>query len=125
MTTANLRRASDDAAIVGSAMPHEPSSHRRLSVVSNEAVEMTESTAPIHAQTPLPVKRTGLLASLGLGGVARRTLGICLLLVTVFLWTLSNFLASVSYSPKHPVQEKKREQNGRKEKKVLLRRIKS
>ncbi|KAG6175442.1 hypothetical protein E4U24_000386 [Claviceps purpurea] len=98
MTTANLRRASDDAAIVGSAMPNEPSSHRRLSVVGNEAVEMTESTAPIHAQAPLPAKRTGLLASLGLGGVARRTLGICLLLVTVFLWTLSNFLASSIFS---------------------------
>ncbi|KAG6208741.1 hypothetical protein E4U35_008090 [Claviceps purpurea] len=98
MTAANLRRASDDAAIVGSAMPNEPSSHRRLSVVGNEAVEMTESTAPIHAQAPLPAKRTGLLASLGLGGVARRTLGICLLLVTVFLWTLSNFLASSIFS---------------------------
>ncbi|KAG5940272.1 hypothetical protein E4U60_000552 [Claviceps pazoutovae] len=98
MTTANLRRASDDAAIVGSAMSNEPSSHRRLSVVGNEAVEMTESTAPIHAQAPLPAKRTGLLASLGLGGVARRTLGICLLLVTVFLWTLSNFLASSIFS---------------------------
>ncbi|KAG5916154.1 hypothetical protein E4U61_003927 [Claviceps capensis] len=98
MTTAKLRRASDDAAIVGSAMPNEPSSHRRLSVVGNEAVEMTESTAPIHAQAPLPAKRTGLLASLGLGGVARRTLGICLLLVTVFLWTLSNFLASSIFS---------------------------
>jgi solute carrier family 35 protein F5 len=33
---------------------------------------------------------------LGLGGVARRTLGIGLLLIVVFLWTLSNFLASVS-----------------------------
>jgi solute carrier family 35 protein F5 len=33
---------------------------------------------------------------LGLGGVARRTLGIALLLVVVFLWTLSNFMASVS-----------------------------
>ncbi|KAG6291807.1 hypothetical protein E4U46_000774 [Claviceps purpurea] len=117
MTAANLRRASDDAAIVGSAMPNEPSSHRRLSVVGNEAVEMTESTAPIHAQAPLPAKRTGLLASLGLGGVARRTLGICLLLVTVFLWTLSNFLASVSYSPKYPVQEKRG--SGRKEKGVI------
>lgn len=31
-----------------------------------------------------------------LGGVARRTLGIILLLATVFLWTVSNFLASVS-----------------------------
>ncbi|KEZ39700.1 hypothetical protein SAPIO_CDS9651 [Scedosporium apiospermum] len=40
----------------------------------------------------------GLLARLGLGGVARRTLGICLLLVTVFLWTLANFLASSIYS---------------------------
>ncbi len=27
--------------------------------------------------------------------VARRTLGIMLLMVTVFLWTVSNFLASV------------------------------
>jgi len=33
---------------------------------------------------------------LGLGGVARRTLGIGLLLVVVLLWTISNFLASVS-----------------------------
>lgn len=28
-------------------------------------------------------------------GLARRTLGICLLLVVVVLWTASNFLASV------------------------------
>jgi hypothetical protein len=35
-------------------------------------------------------------AGLGLPGMARRTLGILLLLVTVFLWTGSNFLASVS-----------------------------
>lgn len=40
----------------------------------------------------------GLLASLGLGGFARRTLGITLLLVTVFLWTTSNFLASYIFS---------------------------
>lgn len=39
--------------------------------------------------------KSGLRAKLGLGGVARRTLGITLLLLTVFLWTLSNFLASV------------------------------
>jgi solute carrier family 35 protein F5 len=32
----------------------------------------------------------------GVWHVARRTLGISLLLVTVFLWTASNFLASVS-----------------------------
>ncbi|KAG8159212.1 hypothetical protein KVR01_010873 [Diaporthe batatas] len=40
----------------------------------------------------------GLLASLGLGRFARRTLGITLLLVTVFLWTTSNFLASYIFS---------------------------
>jgi solute carrier family 35 protein F5 len=38
----------------------------------------------------------GMRAKLGLGGIARRTLGIALLLVVVCLWTLSNFLASVS-----------------------------
>ena len=35
-------------------------------------------------------------AGVGLRNVARRTLGIILLLVTVVLWTGSNFLASVS-----------------------------
>jgi hypothetical protein len=38
----------------------------------------------------------GFRAGVGLEGVARRTLGIILLLVTVVLWTGSNFLASVS-----------------------------
>ena len=38
----------------------------------------------------------GFRAGIGLGNVARRTLGIILLLVTVILWTGSNFLASVS-----------------------------
>ncbi|KAK0719796.1 hypothetical protein B0H67DRAFT_574222 [Lasiosphaeris hirsuta] len=41
---------------------------------------------------------SGLRAKLGLLGVARRTLGIILLLVTVFLWTISNFLASYIFS---------------------------
>ncbi|KAL2023931.1 hypothetical protein VTK56DRAFT_708 [Thermocarpiscus australiensis] len=40
----------------------------------------------------------GMRARLGLGGVARRTLGITLLLMVVFLWTLSNFLASYIFS---------------------------
>lgn len=39
-----------------------------------------------------------LKARLGLGGLARRTLGITLLLVTVCLWTTSNFLASYIFS---------------------------
>lgn len=38
----------------------------------------------------------GFRAGIGLNNVARRTLGIILLLVTVVLWTGSNFLASVS-----------------------------
>ncbi|MBE3050436.1 hypothetical protein IMZ48_49670 [Candidatus Bathyarchaeota archaeon] len=45
-------------------------------------------------------KRSGLLHRLGLGRYARRTLGICCLTVTVFLWTLANFLASVR--PRYP-----------------------
>lgn len=40
-------------------------------------------------------KKSGLVNRLGLGGFARRTLGICCLTITVFLWTLANFLASV------------------------------
>lgn len=39
---------------------------------------------------------SGFRAGVGLENIARRTLGIILLLVTVFLWTASNFLASVS-----------------------------
>jgi solute carrier family 35 protein F5 len=44
------------------------------------------------------LKVRGFKASVGLENVARRTLGIFLLLVTVFLWTASNFLASVCWS---------------------------
>lgn len=65
---------------------------------SDEAVEMTASLASSvrdRSLSPSPVPKKGFRTSIGLGGVARRTLGICLLLVTVFLWTSSNFLASV------------------------------
>lgn len=41
-------------------------------------------------------KNMGFRAGVGLENVARRTLGMLLLGVTVFLWTSSNFLASVS-----------------------------
>jgi hypothetical protein len=48
------------------------------------------------------LKPRGFRAGVGLQNVARRTLGIFLLLVTVFLWTSSNFLASVCrYLPQH------------------------
>jgi len=40
----------------------------------------------------------GFRAGVGLQNVARRTLGIFLLLVTVFLWTSSNFLASYIFA---------------------------
>jgi hypothetical protein len=43
------------------------------------------------------LKPKGFKASIGLENVGRRALGIFLLLVTVFLWTASNFLASVSW----------------------------
>jgi hypothetical protein len=41
-------------------------------------------------------KNMGFRAGVGLENVARRTLGMVLLGVTVMLWTSSNFLASVS-----------------------------
>ncbi|KAF4779699.1 hypothetical protein HER10_EVM0005943 [Colletotrichum scovillei] len=44
------------------------------------------------------VRSSGWQAKMGLAGVARRTLGISLLLVTVLLWTISNFLASYIFS---------------------------
>lgn len=43
----------------------------------------------------ISLKPRGFRAGVGLENVARRTLGIFLLSVTVFLWTASNFLASV------------------------------
>lgn len=50
-------------------------------------------------------ERNGLPLSnrknLFLGGIARHTLGIGLLLITVVLWTASSFLASVSPTPYH------------------------
>ncbi|KAM0285999.1 hypothetical protein ACHAQH_001188 [Verticillium albo-atrum] len=58
-----------------------------------------------HAPRALVLNRTipdagplGWRTKLGLDGVGRRTLGIACLLLTVFLWTLSNFLASYIFS---------------------------
>ncbi|KAL8392728.1 hypothetical protein RB595_002787 [Gaeumannomyces hyphopodioides] len=42
--------------------------------------------------------RSGLREKLRVAGFARRTLGIILLIITVFLWTLSNFLTSYIFS---------------------------
>ncbi|KAM3455781.1 hypothetical protein MY3296_002199 [Beauveria thailandica] len=72
---------------------------------SGEALELEEpaaagnvARAPAAAALPHAVSSKSLLANIGLGGYARRTLGICLLIVVVFLWTLSNFLASFIFS---------------------------
>ncbi|KAL5341546.1 hypothetical protein BJX70DRAFT_358229 [Aspergillus crustosus] len=43
-------------------------------------------------ESPSPIRRTRL------AGAARRTLGICLLLIVVILWTASNFLASTIFA---------------------------
>ncbi|KAF4582153.1 vacuolar membrane protein [Ophiocordyceps camponoti-floridani] len=54
------------------------------------------SLSPVVALAATKEETTGwLLAGLGL---SRRALGICLLLVTVFLWTASNFMASFIFS---------------------------
>ncbi|OAA72551.1 vacuolar membrane protein [Cordyceps fumosorosea ARSEF 2679] len=71
---------------------------------SDDVMELEEpaaaNTAPAPATTasPRPISKKSLLSNIGLGGYARRTLGICLLIVVVFLWTLSNFLASFIFS---------------------------
>jgi solute carrier family 35 protein F5 len=48
----------------------------------------------IHSHT----KSKGFRESAGLENIARRTLGIMLLLTTVVLWTASNFMSSVRFS---------------------------
>lgn len=75
---------------------------RSLSVSSHTArTNLSASFTSSVGTTTSSSSSTGihaLTARLGFGGVARRTLGIALLLVTVFLWTASNFLASYIFS---------------------------
>lgn len=61
---------------------------------SEDAADLAASMGSVRTRSLSPLPK-GWKARLGLGGVARRTLGFGLLMVTVFLWTLSNFLASV------------------------------
>jgi solute carrier family 35 protein F5 len=65
---------------------------------SEDGIDMGASRASVRSTATNASKGSSLRGKLGLLGVARRTLGITLLLVTVFLWTVSNFLASVSFS---------------------------
>jgi hypothetical protein len=64
----------------------------RLSVEAPADARLSTSNG--HSR-PASLKGRGFRAGVGLENVARRTLGILLLMVTVFLWTASNFLASV------------------------------
>lgn len=69
----------------------------RRSTHSDRGIDMGASvTSSLRSMGTVGSKGSSLRAKFGLMGVARRTLGIILLLVTVFLWTASNFLASVS-----------------------------
>ncbi|KUI64298.1 hypothetical protein VM1G_11104 [Cytospora mali] len=76
---------------------HSLSSTRAATRPLSSSVASLRSTGTMGITTTANMKG-GLRAKLGLGGVARRTLGISLLLVTVFLWTTSNFLASYIFS---------------------------
>lgn len=76
----------------------EPEEMRRRSLSSGPLSSSMASLRASGAKGSRGAGGGGLLASLGLGGFARRTLGITLLLVTVFLWTASNFLASYIFS---------------------------
>lgn len=75
----------------------EPESLRQNALSSSITSLRSAGAATTSSSSP----RSGihaLTARIGLGGVARRTLGIALLLLTVLLWTTSNFLASYIFS---------------------------
>ena len=54
-----------------------------------------QSNSPLLESSATTPMATGFRASIGLAGVGRRSLGIAMLMITVFLWTASNFFASV------------------------------
>ncbi|KFY18390.1 hypothetical protein V493_08656 [Pseudogymnoascus sp. VKM F-4281 (FW-2241)] len=71
-------------------------------VDTSEAEHFSDRASEEYLQRSVPEesnpKASGFRASAGLQNVARRTLGIILLLVTVILWTVSNFLASYIFA---------------------------
>ncbi|GAB1314145.1 Vacuolar membrane protein [Madurella fahalii] len=77
-------------------------SHSRAGMLTTAADPGRSSRSPCSLARTSDSSRTtassGMRAKFGLGGIARRTLGITLLLVVVFLWTSSNFLASYIFS---------------------------
>ncbi|KAK4226893.1 hypothetical protein QBC38DRAFT_214991 [Podospora fimiseda] len=94
----------EDVPLYTPTLPHHTSSssfadedRRRRSLSGARSLLITSQQ---RSTSPSRISKAGgsLKAKLGLGGVARRTLGIVLLLVVVFLWTISNFLASYIFS---------------------------
>lgn len=75
--------------------PEYHASNRRRSQSASGGINISNCC---HRSPSQSTKGSTLRAKFGLMGVARRTLGIILLLVTVFLWTASNFLASYIFS---------------------------
>lgn len=92
--------APPDPLVANTELPPEPEATRRRSLSTSAYLSSSIGSLRSDAAASL-TQKTGihaLTARLGFAGVARRTLGIALLLVTVFLWTTSNFLASYIFS---------------------------
>lgn len=77
---------------------HAAQTHLSNSITSLRSAGATSASSSQSRNTPTTGGIHALTARLGLPTVARRTLGIALLLVTVCLWTASNFLASYIFS---------------------------
>lgn len=90
--------APPDPLVANTELPPEPEATRRRSL--STSAYLSSSIGSLRSDATVAPKSGiyALTARLGFAGVARRTLGIALLLVTVFLWTLSNFLASYIFS---------------------------
>jgi len=72
-------------------------------LLAGDVVTQEDTSSTLHERHSMSssrsgLKSTGFKAGLGLDMIARRTLGIILILVTVFLWTSSNFLASYIFA---------------------------
>ncbi|KAH7152133.1 hypothetical protein B0J13DRAFT_547692 [Dactylonectria estremocensis] len=72
--------------------------HSRERHHPDEATDLAASTSALLPMRSGSAAKDGFRASLGLAGVGRRTLGIACLMVTVFFWTLYNFMASYIFS---------------------------
>ncbi|KAK3984802.1 hypothetical protein QBC44DRAFT_8664 [Cladorrhinum sp. PSN332] len=93
----------EDVPLFTPPLPREPADEERMRrSLSGAGSLLTPSQQQQRSRSPSRISKASIAGSLkarlGLGGVARRTLGIILLLAVVFLWTISNFLASYIFS---------------------------